>query len=79
MPLLIRNAEVGALAEEVRKLTKAKTKTEAVRRPLEAQLLQARRAAPLKDRLARAKALADALGPSCLRQAFGRAAHRQRR
>ena len=32
MPLFIRNAEVGALAEEVRKLTKAKTKTEAVLR-----------------------------------------------
>ena len=64
MALFIRNAEVDALAEEVRKLTKAKTKTEAVRRALEAQLAQARRGAPLEDRLARAKALADALGPS---------------
>ncbi len=64
MALFIRNAEVDALAEEVRKLTKAKTKTEAVRRALEAQLAQARRAAPLEDRLARAKALADAIGPS---------------
>jgi antitoxin VapB len=64
MALFIRNAEVDALAEEVRKLTKAKTKTEAVRRALEAQLAQTRRAAPLEDRLARAKALADALGPS---------------
>ena len=32
MALFIRDAEVDALAEEVRKLTKAKTKTEAVRR-----------------------------------------------
>ncbi len=64
MALFIRNAEVDALAEEVRKLTKAKTKTEAVRRALEARLAQARRAAPLEDRLARAKALADAIGPS---------------
>ncbi len=64
MALIIRNPEVDALAEEVRRLTKAKTKTEAVRRALEAQLAQARRAAPLKDRLARSKALADAPGPS---------------
>jgi antitoxin VapB len=64
MALFIRNAEVDALTEEFRKLTKAKTKTEAVRRALEAQLAQAQRSAPLEDRLARAKALADALGPS---------------
>jgi antitoxin VapB len=64
MALFIRDAEVDALAEEVRRLTKAKTKTEAVRRALKAQLAQARRAAPLEDRLVRAKALADAMGPS---------------
>jgi antitoxin VapB len=64
MALFIRDAEVEALAEQVRKLTKAKTKTEAVRRALKAQLAQARRAAPLEDRLARAKELADAMGPS---------------
>jgi len=63
MALFIRDAEVDALAEEVRKLTKAKTKTEAIRRALEAQLVEARRALPLKDRLARSKALADAMGP----------------
>jgi hypothetical protein len=43
MALLIRDAEADAPAEEVRKLTKAKTKTEAVRRALKAQLAQARR------------------------------------
>ena len=64
MPLFIRDAEVDALAEEVRKLTKARTKTEAVRRALQAQLAEARRALPLRERLARAKALADAMGPS---------------
>jgi antitoxin VapB len=64
MALFIRDAEVDALAEAVRKLTKAKTKTEAVRRALKAQLAQARRTAPLDDRLARAKALADSMGPS---------------
>jgi antitoxin VapB len=64
MALFIRDPEVDALAEEVRKLTKAKTKTEAVRRALQTQLAEARRALPLKDRLARSKALADAMGPS---------------
>lgn len=64
MALFIRDAEVDALAEEVRKLTQAKTKTEAVRRALQAQLVEARRTLPVRDRLARAKALADAMGPS---------------
>ena len=62
MALFIRDAEVDALAEQVRKAIKAKSKTEAVRRALQTQLAQARRALPLKDRLARAKALADAMG-----------------
>ena len=64
MALFIRDAEVDALAEEVRRLTKVKTKTEAVRRALQAQLAEARRALPLRDRLARSKKLADAMGAS---------------
>lgn len=64
MALFIRDAEVEALAEEVRKLTRSKTKTEAVRRALQAQLTEARRALPLRQRLERAKALADAMGAS---------------
>jgi antitoxin VapB len=63
MALFIRDPEVDALAEEVRKLTKAKTKTDAVRRALQAQLVAARRALPVRDRLARSRALADAMGP----------------
>ena len=62
MALFIRDAEVDALAEQVRRAIKAKTKTDAVRRALQTQLAQARRSLPLKDRLARAKALADAMG-----------------
>ena len=64
MPLFIRDAEVDALADEVQKLTKARTKTEAVRRALQNELARTRKALPLRDRLARAKALADAMGPS---------------
>lgn len=36
MALFIRDAEVNALAEEVRRLTKVKTETEAVRQVLQA-------------------------------------------
>jgi antitoxin VapB len=64
MALFIRDAEVDALAEEVRKLTKTRTKTEAVRQALRTQLAQARRTVPVNERLARSKALADAMGPS---------------
>ena len=64
MALFIRDPEVDALAEEVRKLTKARTKTEAVRQALRLQLVQARQALPVRDRLIRSKALADAMGPS---------------
>ena len=62
MALFIRDDEVDALAEEVRRVTKAKTKTEAVRQALRLQLVEARRGLPLRERLARSKALADALG-----------------
>ena len=61
MALFIRDSEVDALAEEVRKLTKAPTKTEAVRRALQAQLSLVRRGLPARDRMARAKAMADAI------------------
>jgi antitoxin VapB len=64
VPLFIRDPEVEALAEEVRKLTKAKSKTDAVRRALQAQLAEVRRTQSLRERLARSKAMADALGPS---------------
>jgi antitoxin VapB len=62
MALFIRDPEVDRLAEEVRKLTNARTKTEAVRRALEDHLVRARQAKPLQARLARAKAMADAMG-----------------
>lgn len=64
MPLFIRDAEVDALAEEVQKLTKARTKTDAVRRALQNELARTRKALPLRQRLARAKALAHAMGPN---------------
>jgi antitoxin VapB len=64
MALFISDAEVDALAEELRRLTNAGTKTEAVRWALLAQLAAVRRTLPLRDRLVRSSALADAMGPS---------------
>lgn len=64
MALFIRDEEVDALAEEVRILTRAKTKTEAVRQALRRQREEARKTLSFGVRLARAKAMADALGQS---------------
>ncbi|WFU11056.1 type II toxin-antitoxin system VapB family antitoxin [Rhizobium sp. CB3090] len=64
MALYIRDAEVNSLANEIRKLTKAPTKTEAVRQALKHELARVRQELPLHDRLTRAKAMADALGPN---------------
>jgi antitoxin VapB len=63
MSLFIRDASVDALAEEVRHLIKAKTKTEAVRVALQRQIAETRRALPVRERLARSTALADVMGP----------------
>lgn len=63
MALFIRDPKVDALAEELRRLTKASSKTEAVRRALQERVAELRRARPLAERLARSKALADAMGP----------------
>lgn len=62
MGLFIRDPEVAALAEELRRATRAKTKTEAVRRALQAQLDEVKAARPMRQRLERAKALADRMG-----------------
>ncbi|NLS04556.1 type II toxin-antitoxin system VapB family antitoxin [Rhizobium sp. P32RR-XVIII] len=64
MALYIRDSEVDNLANEIQRLTKAATKTDAVRLALQNELARARQALPLQDRLERAKAMADAMGPS---------------
>lgn len=53
MPLFIRNPEVSAMADELTRLTRADSKTEAVREALRHELERARRKVPLRDRLAR--------------------------
>lgn len=64
MALFIRDPEVDALAEELRRLTKVRTKTEAVREALKEKLEKEQKALPVRRRLDRAIARADAIGPS---------------
>ena len=64
MALFIRDADVDAMAEEIKMLTQAPTKAAAVREALRAQLNQIRKELPIRERLKRARRLADALGPS---------------
>lgn len=62
MSLFIRDPEVRALAIEVQKALGAATKTEAVRIALQHELDSARRRLPLRDRIAKAQAMADQIG-----------------
>jgi antitoxin VapB len=51
LSLYIRDDDVDALAKKVQQVTKAPTKTEAVRRALENELARAEQAVPLKERV----------------------------
>jgi antitoxin VapB len=64
MPLYVRDSEVDALASELQRLTKAKTKTEVVRNALKHELRLVRKNMPVEDRFAKSMAMADALGPT---------------
>ena len=62
MPLYIRDAAVDALAEKVMKATGAKTKTDAVRKALQAQLDAQMNRKPLLERLQPILDRADQIG-----------------
>jgi antitoxin VapB len=62
MPLYIRDDEVDELATRLQYLTGTVTKTEVVRRALEREVRRLEAARPLKQRIARSMALADAMG-----------------
>lgn len=64
MPLFIRDDEVSGLADELTRVTKARSKTEAVRRALRDALEREASKTPLIERIAPALAMADALGPN---------------
>ncbi|MGP9820876.1 type II toxin-antitoxin system VapB family antitoxin [Salinarimonas sp. NSM] len=52
MALFIRDAEVAAMADQLTRLTRAKSKTEAVRAALRHELERARAEIPLRERVA---------------------------
>jgi len=62
MPLYIRDDTVDVLAERVQRATGARTKTDAVKTALENELARIEADRPLRQRLARSLALADAMG-----------------
>ena len=64
MALFIRDETVVALADELKEALKAPSKKEAVRTALEIALKETRRKRPFSERIKRAQALADAMGPS---------------
>jgi antitoxin VapB len=64
MALFIRDETVDALADELKEALKAPSKKEAVRAALEIALKETRRKRPFSERIKRAQALADAMGPS---------------
>lgn len=62
MSLYIRNPEVDALAAELQRVTRARTKTEAVRSALQHELRRAQAALSFDVRNADVMRMADALG-----------------
>lgn len=62
MALFIRDADVDALAVELQRVTKAPSKTAAVRAALEHELNRQTQARPLLERLRGAHAKAEAMG-----------------
>lgn len=62
MPLYIRDSDVDALAVKLQQLTRAPTKSEAVRRALENEIERKQSEIPLRDRLAKIHEKARALG-----------------
>jgi len=63
MPLYIKDPDVAQMAEELRKLTSARTKTEAVRQALKSALEAKAERPSLSERLRGAVAIARRIGP----------------
>jgi antitoxin VapB len=63
MALFVRDPEVDQLVVELQRLTQAPTKTQAIKTALQAQLRHLKRQQPASQRIARARQLADAIGP----------------
>lgn len=64
LALFIRDDTVDALAVKLQKALKAPSKTEAVRQALQRELDRVQQQRPLRDRIAKAQAMAGAMGAS---------------
>ncbi len=64
MPLFIRDPDVDAMAVELQRITKAPSKTEAVRTALRHEIERSRGKVPLRERLVKVKEMARRIGPS---------------
>ena len=64
MPLYIRDNDADELAEQLRRLTGAATKTEAVKTALRHEIERASSRRPSREGLERARRLIDTLGPT---------------
>lgn len=64
MPLYIYDDEAERLANELQRVTKARTKSGAVIKALANEIERVRKSTPLRERLAGARAKAAAMGPS---------------
>jgi antitoxin VapB len=65
MSLYIRDDEVDALAKKVQQVTKARNKTEAVRRALQNELARTQQSIPLKERVKKLQdRVQDRMGPN---------------
>ena len=64
MPLYIRDDKVDDLVEQVLRATGAKSKTDAVRKALMAQLEAVNSAIPLSDKVKAAQSIAAEIGPA---------------
>lgn len=62
MALFIRDDSVDALATQLQRALRASTKTEAVRIALQHELDRTRRKQPLRQRVQKAQAMAEAIG-----------------
>ncbi len=64
MPLFVRDDEIANMTVELQALLRAPSKTEALRVALRHELERVRTRVPVRERLAKARAMADAIGPS---------------
>lgn len=64
MPIVVRDDEIADMTAELRDLLQAGSETEVLRIALRNELQRVRGRVPMRQRLAKARAMADAIDPS---------------